>query len=91
MRLHVRAFALTCALLGGIALFLFTWFIIVFIGASQETTVFGKYFAGYRISPAGSLFGLIWGFVDGLVGGLIFAWLYNALLGRFRPAQGDRS
>jgi len=77
MKLNVKAFALTCALVWGLGLFLLTWWIIAFDGATGEITFIGRFYRGYCISPTGSLIGLVWAFIDGLIGGAIFAWLYN--------------
>lgn len=82
MRLNAKAFALTCALIWGIGLFLITWWIIIFEGSMDRPTFVGLIYRGYSISPVGSILGLIWGFVDGFIGGIIFAWIYNAITGR---------
>jgi hypothetical protein len=82
MRLDVRAFALTCALVWGLGLFFLTWWIIAFDGATGEITLIGRLYRGYNISPLGSLIGLVWAFADALVGGAIFAWLYNLMAAR---------
>ena len=82
MKLNVRAFALTCALVWGIGLFVLTWWIIAFDGATGEVTFIGRIYRGYSISPGGSLIGLIWALFDGLIGGAIFAWLYNLITTR---------
>ena len=82
MQLNVKAFALTCALLWGVGVFLLTWWIIAFDGATGEVTWLGRVYRGYAISPTGSVIGLMWALVDGLIGGAIFAWLYNFLVGR---------
>jgi hypothetical protein len=82
MKFDIRAFALTCGLWWGLGLFVMTWWIIAFDGASGETTLIGQLYRGYSISPAGSVIGLLWGFLDGLIGGAIFAWLYNLLASR---------
>jgi hypothetical protein len=82
MKLNVKAFALTCALIWGIGLFLLTWWVIAFEGSTGYVPFIGHLYRGYSISPAGSVIGLIWGFVDALIGGAIFAWLYNLLGGR---------
>ena len=79
MRLDVRAFALTCGLVWGLGLFVLTWWIIAFEGASGDVTLIGRVYRGYSISAAGSFIGLAWGLVDGFVGGAVFAWLYNRL------------
>lgn len=82
MRLHVLAFAVTCALVWGVGLFLGTWWIILLEGASAEPTLIGQVYLGYRLTPAGSVVGLVWGLADGLIGGAIFAGLYNWLSGK---------
>jgi hypothetical protein len=79
MKLNVKAFALACGLLWGVGLFLLTWWIIMFDGATGEPTLIGRLYRGYTISPLGSVIGLAWAFFDGLIGGAIFAWLYNVL------------
>ncbi|HEX9665194.1 MAG TPA: bacteriophage holin [Thermodesulfobacteriota bacterium] len=79
MKLNTRAFALTCGIIWGLGLFVLTWWMIAFGGATGEKTMIGKIYIGYNISAAGSLIGLIWGFVDALIGGAIFAWLYNLI------------
>lgn len=81
MKLNVKAFALTCGILWGLALLVLTWWVIAFGGATSETTFIGRVYIGYRISPVGSVIGLVWGLVDGLIGGAIFAWLYNLIAG----------
>ena len=82
MKLDVRAFALSCGIIWGLGLFLLTWWIILFDGASGELTFIGRVYRGYSISPLGSVAGLIWATVDGLIGGAILAWLYNLIAAR---------
>ncbi|MGE5307073.1 MAG: bacteriophage holin [Alphaproteobacteria bacterium] len=79
MKLNVKAFALTCALVWGLGLFVLTWWIIAFDGSTGEVTFIGHIYRGYSVSPLGSVIGLVWGFPDALIGGAIFAWLYNLL------------
>jgi len=79
MTLNVKAFALTCGVIGGFGLFALTWWIIAFDGATGEMTFIGRLYRGYTISPLGSIVGLMWAFVDGVIGGAIFAWLYNLM------------
>jgi hypothetical protein len=88
MKLNVKAFALTCAIIWGLGLFLITWWIIIFGGATGEPTFIGRVYLGYCISPLGSIIGLLWACVDGLIGGAIFAWLYNLLTPRTSTTQG---
>ena len=77
MKLNIKAFALAAALLWGFGLFVLTWWMIYFDGATGEATLIGRLYRGYTISPIGSVIGLAYGFFDALVGGAIFAWLYN--------------
>ena len=87
MKLNIKAFALTCGLVWGAALFLLTWWIIAFDGASGEATLIGSLYRGYSISPAGSFIGLAWAFGDGLVMGAVFAWLYNLVSRRTQSQE----
>jgi hypothetical protein len=87
MKLNIKAFALTCGLVWGIALFLLTWWFIAFDGSTGEPTLIGRLYRGYSISPAGSFIGLAWAFGDGLVMGAIFAWLYNLATRRAQPRE----
>ena len=81
MRLDVKAFAITAAVIWGAGLFLATWWMMISQGATGEATLIGKLYPGYSVSPLGSLVGLVWAVVDGLIVGAAFAWLYNRLLG----------
>ena len=82
MKLNVKAFAYTCAIIWGLGLFLITWWFMIFEGASGEETLIGRVYIGYNISPVGSLIGLLWATVDGLILGAIIAWLYNRISSR---------
>ncbi len=82
MKLNVKAFALTCAIVWGFGLFALTWWVIAFDGATGEPTLIGRLYRGYSISAAGSVIGLVWAFFDALVGGAVFAWLYNLIVSR---------
>lgn len=77
MKLNVKSFSLTSAIFLGLSVFLMTWWIIMFEGVSTDPTVLGRIYRGYKITPLGSLIGLVWGLGDGLVGGAIFAAIYN--------------
>ncbi|MFC2092854.1 bacteriophage holin [Bacteroidota bacterium] len=83
MKLSVKAFSLTCAIIWGLSLFILTWWFIIFGPESiqGDETVISMVYLGYTVSPLGSIIGLVWAFVDGLVIGAIFAWLYNKLVG----------
>lgn len=69
MKLNVKAFSLACGIVWGLGLFLLTWWIIAFDGATGEPTIIGRLYRGFNISPAGSFIGFVWAFVDGLIGG----------------------
>ena len=87
MKLNVKAFALVCGIMWGLAILLYTWWIIFIEGPTGEITIIGKIYRGYSISPLGSLIGLVWGLFDGLIGGLVFAWLYNFFAGRIKTKK----
>ncbi len=89
MKLNVKAFALTFGLIWGFGVFLLTWWIMAFDGATGEITWLGRCYRGYNISPIGSLIGLVWAFFDGAVGGAIFAWLYNRISYCSLKSKGD--
>ena len=89
MKLDVRAFAVAFAIWWGVGVFIMTWWVIAFGGASAEAPFLGRIYIGYDISPLGSVIGLIWGVVDGLIAGAIFAWLYNFVMGKLPPAKGQ--
>jgi hypothetical protein len=82
MKLNIKAFAVTCALMWGLGVFCLAWWIMLFEGATGEVPFLGHLYRGFNISPLGSVIGLVWAFFDALVGGAIFAWLYNFLTSR---------
>ena len=87
MKLNVKAFALTCAIVWGLGIFLITWWIILLDGSTGEITFIGRMYRGYSISPIGSVVGLAWAVVDGGIGGAVFAWLYNMIASRTQPKE----
>jgi len=87
MKLDVKAFGLTCGILWGLGIFLMTWWMIAIEGAKPDPTFIGRIYLGYKITPGGSIVGLVWGLVDGLVSGLIFAWMYNLISARMSGAR----
>ena len=90
MKLNVKAFALTAGLIWGLGLFLGTWWIIAFDGATGESLLIGKFYRGYTVSPVGSVIGLLWGLADGGVGGAVFAWVYNMVVIRCPFCRKDQ-
>ena len=79
MRLDVKAFALTCGIMWGLAVMLATLWLIVSGSGGTFMRYLDNFYIGYSFSVVGAFIGAIWGFVDGLIGGAIFAWLYNTL------------
>jgi hypothetical protein len=79
MRLSVKAFALTCGILWGAAVFLATFWLLALGHDGRLIRQLDHFYFGYAFSPVGAFVGLGWGFVDGLVCGALFAWLYNRL------------
>lgn len=82
MKLNWKAFAVTSGLVWGVGLFILTWWIIAFEGATGEVTFLGRIYRGYSISPVGSVVGLVWALIDGAICGAIFAGIYNLLVSR---------
>ncbi|MBU1864590.1 MAG: bacteriophage holin [Candidatus Omnitrophica bacterium] len=83
MILNIKAFALACGIIWGIAVFALTWWVIIFDGVTRERTILGRVYRGYSVSPLGSIIGLVWGVFDGLIGGAVLAWLYNCIVSFF--------
>ena len=81
MRLNTRAFALTCGILWGLAIFVATVWLKAFGFEGQLIRTLDHFYFGYSFSFVGAIIGAVWGFVDGLVCGFVFAWLYNKLSG----------
>lgn len=87
MKLDVKAFALTCAVVWGLGLPLLTWWMMALDGSNADPTWLGHIYRGYNLTFAGSLIGAVWAFFDGLIGGAIFAWLYDLIGERVTHAQ----
>jgi hypothetical protein len=79
LKLDVKGFALTCALVWGVGVPILTWWMMMFDQPNAEPIWLSRVYRGYSVTVAGSLIGAAWGFVDGLLGGAAFAWLYNRL------------
>ncbi len=84
MKLNVKSFALTCAIILGFGILFITWWKLLLDGANYHTTIIGKIYRGYNLSFSGSLIGFVWGFFDGLISGAVFAWLYNFFTEKFK-------
>lgn len=81
MKLNVKAFALMCALVWGIGVFVLAWWVIVFDGTGGRVPLLGLMYRGFTFTPMGSLIGLAWALPDGFVLGLLAAWIYNGFCG----------
>ena len=79
LKLDVKGFALTCAIVWGVGVPILTWWMMMFDQPNAEPIWLSRLYRGYSLTLAGSLIGALWGFVDGLLGGAVFAWLYNRL------------
>ena len=81
MQLNIKAFALTCGFLWGVGSFFLTWCLILIEGSSGDPTLIRSFlYAGYNISPSGSIIGFVWGYADGVIGGLALRQLYNFII-----------
>lgn len=87
MKLNVKALALSAGILWGLSIFVITWWIIIFDGASTDPIFISKIYRNYQLTPLGSVIGLLWGFVDGLIGGAIFGFLYNCISSRGKKSE----
>lgn len=88
MKLDVKSFAIASGLLWGGAVFVWTWWMLMFGTATPgDQTLIGTVYLGYTVSGAGSVIGLVWGLVDGFVGGGALALLYNWLVDRNPASQ----
>ena len=75
--MSIRSTALTSGILGGLAMFLLAWWLIIIGNAEGPTTLLERIYIGYSFTPLGSVVGAIWGFFDFGIAGAIFAWIYN--------------
>ena len=82
MKLNVKAFALTTAIIWGLGVFCLTWWIILFEGPNEAPNILTHVYRGFTITPLGSLIGLLWGTLDGLIGGACIAWVYNSIVSK---------
>lgn len=89
MRINIIAFAVTCGLVWGGAIFLVGTANLVWPNYGRAfLEVVASLYPGYRPDPsAGSIVtGTLYGLVDGAAGGAVLAWLYNFLSRRFPSA-----
>jgi len=77
MKLNVKALALAAGIVWGLAIFLLTYWFLIFGYPGDSLSKLANVYFGYSVTWYGGFVGLIWGFVDGLIGGALLAWLYN--------------
>lgn len=79
LRLDAKVLALTLGLLGALAIFAATNWLVLKGGPTvgPHLRLLSQYFVGYRVTFAGSLIGAAWGFAVGAAAGFVIAWVYN--------------
>nr|NQU93299.1 bacteriophage holin [Bacteroidota bacterium] len=88
MKLNVLAIALAVGITWGVAIFLLTFWFLIF---DHQGSILGKLslvYLGYSITWYGAFIGLAWGFADGFIGGTFFAWLYNKFAKLCKSSEG---
>jgi hypothetical protein len=82
LKLDRVALGLSVGAAGGLGLGLATLALVLAGGGGlgASLALLGQYFPGDRVTPGGSLLGLVYGFGAGFVGGWGFAFLRNAAL-----------
>lgn len=73
--------ALVCAVVGGLALFLMTVWLVIKGGprVGQHLSLLGQYLIGYSVTWTGSVVGLVYGALIGGIGGWMIAKIYNGI------------
>jgi len=82
MKLNVRALALAGGIVWGLAIFLITYWFLVFGHGGTTLFKLSNVYLGYSVTWYGAFVGLVWGFVNGFIGGALLAWLYNKFAGK---------
>ncbi len=80
--LNKNAFGLACGLVGGLALFLLTVYLVLIHHGGETVIKLNQIYWGYSITFVGSFLGLIYGFVDGYLAAWFIALFYNAFAGK---------
>jgi len=81
LKLDMKAFALTCALLWGGAVLVMGIFASTIGYGTKFIEAIGTIYLGASADPFGVVLGTLYALIDGGIGGAIFAWLYNRLSG----------
>lgn len=80
--LNAKALGLVLGLLGGLALFIATNWLVIKGGepVGPHLSLLSQYFIGYRVSFLGSLIGFAYAFAVGAVSGALIGWVYNKIV-----------
>ena len=91
--LNVRAFGLGLGLLGALAIFGATNWLVLKGGdpVGPHLRLLGQYFIGYRVTFAGSLIGAAYGFILGAAAGGLVAWVYNQVAQRHESRRNPKT
>ena len=91
--LNVRAFGLGLGLLGALAIFVATNWLVLKGGdpVGPHLRLLGQYFLGYRVTFAGSLIGAAYGFVLSAAAGGLMAWVYNRVARRHESRRNPET
>ncbi len=81
MRLNVKAFALTTAILSGTGSFLLTLLSVLTGFAREFFELIAPFHPGYSHTILGALISGIWMFIYGYALGALFALIYNSIKG----------
>jgi hypothetical protein len=87
-RLHAGVLALSCALIGGVGIFIMTAWLLLTGGPNvgAHLQLLNRYFIGYSVTWPGSLIGFCYGALVGGVVGWTVGKIYNCIVSvRFRP------
>ncbi len=85
MKLSIKAFTLTCAILSAAAVFIIGIANLISSGYGiMFLQLMASIYPGYDASPTivSVIVGTLYALLDGAVAGLIFAWLYNLFVGK---------
>jgi hypothetical protein len=85
MKLNIKAFVLTCAILWAAAIFIVGMANLICPGyGAAFLQVMASIYPGYdgSVTFGSVIVGTLYAVVDGAIGGLVFAWLYNMFLGK---------
>ena len=79
LRLNAKALGLALGLIGGLAVFTATNWLVIKGGdpLGPHLQLLNQYFVGYRVSFLGSLVGFLYGFAVGSLSGVLISWIYN--------------